>query len=154
MGTWTGLNDEPVGQLGLHAPLRVGSDASIRQALRLLKENRRGALLVCQGDLLAGILTERDVLAILAEGSDLDARVSEKMTVQPLTIHESDSVATAIRRMAKNGYRRLPVVDDAGSPVGVVDVEGIVHFLVGHFPEAVYNLPPTANPATREREGP
>jgi hypothetical protein len=33
-------------------------------------------------------------------------------------------------------------------------VAGVVHWLVQHFPSAVYNLPPVSNPATQEREGP
>ena len=38
-------------------------------------------------------------------------------------------------------------------PTGVLDVAGVVHWLVQHFPSAVYNLPPVSNPATQEREG-
>ena len=44
--------------------------------------------------------------------------------------------------MEKGGYRNLPVVDDAGRPVGILSVMRIVHYLVEHFPVAVYNLPP------------
>ena len=71
------------------------------------------------------------------------------MVENPRTVRQGDSVALAIRQMAENSYRRLPVVDDDGRPVGLVDVEGIVHFLVQHFPKAVYNLPPSP---TRLRE--
>ena len=53
--------------------------------------------------------------------------------------------------MAEGGYRHLPIVDDAGQPKGVVAVHGIVHYLVDHFPETVYNLPPNPNDSTRER---
>ena len=44
--------------------------------------------------------------------------------------------------MAEGGYRHLPMVDKARKPTGVVAVHGIVHYLVDHFPETVYNLPP------------
>ena len=47
----------------------------------------------------------------------------------------------AIRSMAEGGYRHLPMVD-SHKPTGVVAVHGIVHYLVDHFPETVYNLHP------------
>jgi hypothetical protein len=47
----------------------------------------------------------------------------------------------------------LPIVDDDGKPTGVVAVHGIVHYLVDHFPETVYNLPPDPNAAPKAREG-
>ena len=59
----------------------------------------------------------------------------------------------AIRVMAEGGYRHLPIVDSHGKPTGVVAVHGIVHYLVDHFPETVYNLPPDPKAAPREREG-
>lgn len=153
MDTGIRLNDEPVGQAGLLSPLCITPDTPIREAFHVLRAQHRGALLICRDDKLVGILTERDVVRILVEGRDLDAPIAEEMVEQPLTLREGDSIGEAIRRMAENGYRRLPVVDESDRPVGLIDVEGIVHFLVQHFPEAVYNLPPVANPATREREG-
>ncbi|MEM1303974.1 MAG: CBS domain-containing protein, partial [Planctomycetota bacterium] len=63
------------------------------------------------------------------------------------------TVGEAIRVMDAGGYRHLPVVEHAGKPAGAVSVHDIVHYLVGHFPDTVYNLPPKANPAAGEREG-
>jgi hypothetical protein len=45
-------------------------------------------------------------------------------------------------------------VDAEGRPVGIVDVSGIIHWLVDHFQKAVYNLPPVAKVGTLQREGP
>jgi CBS domain-containing protein len=154
MDTEISLNHEAIGQAGFLSPLCLSPDTTIREALLVLRSQHRGALLVCCDDRLAGIFTERDVVRILAEGRDLNVPIAEEMVKDPTTICEGDSVGLAIRRMAENGYRRLPVVDQSNRPVGLVDVEGIVHFLVQDFPKAVYNLPPVANPATREREGP
>jgi len=148
------LNTEPVQHAGPLAPLCVESHTPIREVLMLLKEQERGALLVCRDGVLAGIFTERDVLFLLARDEDLDAPIECRMTPNPVTVRADDSVRTALVRMSANGYRRLPIVDDDNRPVGIVDVAGIVHWLVEHFPKAVYNLPPVARPATQEREGP
>lgn len=154
MDTGIKLNEEAIEQAGLLSPLCVTTDTPIRESILVLRAQHRGALLVCRDGKLVGIFTERDVVRILAEHRNLDVPIAEEMVEHPLTVREGDSVALGIRRMAENGYRRLPVVDDCDRPVGLVEVEGIVHFLVQHFPKAVYNLPPVANPATREREGP
>ena len=148
------LNDEPIRHAGPLEPLCVEPDASVREVLQLLKEHDRGALLVCREGILAGIFTERDALRVLAANGDLDAPIERHMASDPVTVGEEDSVGTAVRRMSANGYRRLPMVDDEGRPVGIVDVVGIVHFLAEQFPEAVYNLPPVGNPTTQNREGP
>ncbi len=154
MANGLNLNDEPIRHAGPLEPLCVEPDASVREVLQLLKEHHRGALLVCRGGILAGIFTERDALRLLAAHGDLDDPIERHMAPDPVTVGEEDSLGTAVLRMSANGYRRLPMVDDEGRPVGIVDVAGIVHFLAEQFPEAVYNLPPVPNPTTQDREGP
>jgi CBS-domain-containing membrane protein len=44
--------------------------------------------------------------------------------------------------MKSGGHRHLPVVDETGRPVGMVSAKGVVHYLVEHYPAAVYNQPP------------
>jgi CBS domain-containing protein len=63
------------------------------------------------------------------------------------------TVGDAIRMMAEGGYRHLPIVDQSGQPKGVLAARGIVHYLVDHFPETVYNLPPDPKAAPKSREG-
>jgi CBS domain-containing protein len=55
--------------------------------------------------------------------------------------------------MEEGGYRHLPVVDQAGRPLGVLSVKRIVHYLVEHFPSTIYNLPPDPNAFPRRAEG-
>jgi CBS domain-containing protein len=148
------LNSELVEQAGPVAPLCVEPETPVRRVLELLAELGRGAALVCRQGRLVGIFTERDALGILAGNGDLDAPVERFMARDPVTLRPSDTVGSAIARMSVHGYRRLPIVDAEGRPTGLLDVAGVVHWLVEHFPAAVYNLPPVANPITREREGP
>ncbi len=131
----------------------VQPSASIREVLGLLKRQSAGSCLVCAKGKLVGIFTERDALKLLAAGGDLDRPIETVMSRDPATARSTDSVASAIEKMSRGGYRRLPVVDAQGQPVGVIGVAGIVHFLVEHFPQTVYNLPPKPNPVMLEREG-
>lgn len=112
-----------------------------------------GALLICEGSKLVGIFTERDALKQMAAGANLKRPVREIMSTEPVTIPNSATVGQAIRAMAEGNFRHLPIVDSEHKPKGVVAVHGIVHYLVDHFPETVYNLHPDPKAAQRAREG-
>ncbi|HEY3395151.1 MAG TPA: CBS domain-containing protein [Lacipirellulaceae bacterium] len=147
------LQSEGVGSAYPDQPLAATANESVGQVLQLLRAQRTGAVLICEGEKLVGILTERDALKLMASGADLKLAVREVMSREPTTILSTATVGEAIRVMAEGGYRHLPIVDSDGKPTGVVAVHGIVHYLVDHFPETVYNLPPDPKSAPRAREG-
>ncbi len=147
------LESEGVASAYPDQPLATTVDATVGQALQLLRAQRTGAVMICEGVKLVGILTERDALRLMATGTDFSRPVREVMSSPPATIPSTATVADAIRTMAEGGYRHLPMVDGEGRPTGVVAVHGIVHYLVDHFPATVYNLPPNPNTSTKEREG-
>lgn len=147
------LDTDAVAQVAKPEPLCVPVDLSVRETLHAMKEKRRGAILVCDGEKLAGIFTERDALKLMEPGADLDVTVGQVMTANPETIADSETVGDAIAKMARGGYRRLPMVDPEGRPKGFVTVADILHYLVGHFPAIVYNLPPNPHHSTQTREG-
>ena len=134
-------------------PLCVSPDSTVDYVLRLLKKHNSGSVLICQNDVLVGIFTERDALRLMADGTDLDTPMERVMVRDPATLSASDSIGTAIRKMSSGGYRRMPIVDETGKPLGVVRVSGILHYIVAHFPKVVYNLPPTPHYTPQEREG-
>ena len=147
------LESEGVGSAYPDQPLAATADDSVGNVLQLLRAQRTGAVLICEGPKLVGIFTERDALKLMASGADFSTPVRDVMSSPPATIASSATVGDAIRVMAEGGYRHLPIVDEERKPTGVVAVHGIVHYLVDHFPETVYNLPPDPKAAQREREG-
>jgi len=147
------LHSEGVGSAYPDQPLAATANESVGQVLQLLRAQRTGAVLICDGEKLVGILTERDALKLMAGGGDFSKPVRDVMSRQPTTVLSTATVADAIRVMAEGGYRHLPIVDGDGKPTGMVAVHGIVHYLVDHFPETVYNLPPDPKASPREREG-
>ncbi len=147
------LNSESVESAHPTEPLPVEPDTSLRDVLALLKAQRSSCVLVCRDGVLEGIFTERDALKLMADGSDLSTPVKDLMVPRPTSVHTDAKVGDVIRAMSKGGYRRLPIVDEQGVPTGVVGVPGILHYLVEHFPEAVYNLPPEPGKISTEREG-
>jgi CBS domain-containing protein len=147
------LNTETVDQCHPAEPLCVAPTSSVAEALRQMKEHNRGAVLVCQDQAVIGIFTERDALRMMAAGASFDVPIQQFMTPDPVVLRARDVVGKAITMMAEGGYRRLPIVDEAGRPTGIIRVEGIMHYLVEHFPAVIYNLPPRPHHSTQEREG-
>jgi CBS domain-containing protein len=147
------LNSETVDECYPTEPLCLAPTDSVAEAVRQMKERRRGAVLVCQDGAVVGIFTERDALKMMVARASFDAPLSKCMISDPVVLRAADSVGRAITMMARGGYRRLPVVDQRGRPTGVVSVKGILHYLVEHFPATIYNLPPKPHQTMQQREG-
>ena len=133
--------------------LCVSADDTIRRVFELLKQHNRGNVIICEDEKLIGIFTERDALRLMASDLDLDTPIGEVMIRDPVSLSPTSTVAEAIALMSTRGYRRLPIVDESNRPQGVLKVSGILHYLVEHFPNVVYTLPPKPHHSTQEREG-
>jgi CBS domain-containing protein len=148
------LKIESVSRLHPTPPRQVRAEQPVAEAVALMRQQEVGCVLVCNGPRLVGIFTERDLMSrVLAARAPLTEPISRFMTPQPVCVHPKDPIGVAVRRMEEGGYRHLPVVDEAGRPVGVLSVKRIVHYLVEHFPGTVYNLPPDPGAVSQEREG-
>lgn len=148
------LRNETVTELDVHVGVRVPPTATVRDAIRQMQEHRTGCVLVCDGNKLVGIFTEKDYLRrVLAHRVDLDTPIRNCMSRNPMTICQSDSIATLVTRIHESGRRRLPVVDAVGNLVGCISVRNLLRHLAEHFPAAVYNLAPVSKCFVHEREG-
>lgn len=144
---------DTVAECPLVEPLCVEPGAAVRSVLGQMKDRNAAAVLVCRGEKIAGIFTERDALMMMAASASFDVPIEGVMTHNPVVLKMQDSVARAISAMTRGGYRRLPIVDDAGRPTGMIKVESILHYLAEHFPKVVYTLPPEPHHSTKDREG-
>ena len=138
-----------------HPPLIVEIGATVAEAIAAMQKERRGCVLVVNGDKLAGIFTERDVLLKVASlSSDLtQTRVSDYMTGDPVTLPADSSVAFALNRMVIEGFRHIPLVDDYGRPTGVVSMRELIEYLSDFFRKDMLNLPPDPGTSFKNREG-
>ncbi|CAL9589842.1 MULTISPECIES: CBS domain-containing protein [unclassified Streptomyces] len=101
----------------------VRPDASLVEAAQLMRAQDIGDVLVADGDLLLGVVTDRDItVRAVAEGADpLTVNAETVCTPDPVCVGPDDEVATAVRLMRRHAVRRLPVVAD-GRPLGVVSL--------------------------------
>ena len=110
--------------------VRVESRASVADALKILKRERIGAVVVADDDLsVDGILSERDIVHGLAErGADaLALPVTALMTREVITCSEDRSLEDLMRDMTEHRIRHLPVVRD-GRPIGIVSIGDVVKY--------------------------
>jgi len=126
---------------------------SIASAANAMREVSHGCCMICDAGKLVGILTERDLLHALSAETDFESPVSTVMTQNPQTITATESLLKAAQMMDRGGYRRLPVIDENEKPVGFIDVKSLMHFLVEHFPGAVYNQSSLEDSIAKKAEG-
>ncbi len=88
-----------------------------------------GAVIVLDGDDLAGILTERDVLRAVADGIGEATTVAERMTPHPETIDPGDTTDHAAVLMIHGGFRHLPVVEH-GAVVGMLSIRDLMRVVL------------------------
>ncbi len=105
----------------------VNTDDSARIAVLRMLEEGVGSVAVCDSGRLVGIFTERDVLSLAGDGTDLEAvKIGDVMTREPLTVDVGVPVLDAARLMGERKIRHLPVVegDHLLGMVGIRDILG------------------------------
>jgi CBS domain-containing protein len=112
----------------------VGADTLVRDVVALLAEKRIGAMPVLDGDKVAGIVSERDVIYCLrSDGAAiLDWPVSRIMTAPAITIERAVSALAALSQMTRRRIRHLPVVED-GKLVGIVSIGDLVAYRISRI---------------------
>lgn len=135
-------------------PLIVAPDATVGGVLELMRAQKTGSVLICEGGKLVGIFTDRDALRWMAN-QDIGPSepISKLMTADPAVLPVETTVGETIQKMSVGRYRHLPIIGDNDCPSGMATVYGIVHYLVDHFPQTIYNLPPQPGQVPAEREG-
>ena len=119
-----------IDQLELAPPLLVSSDATVAEAIQIMREARHGCILVHRDSQLIGIFSERDVLVrVLRRGLQPAAvSVESVMTPEPITLAPSDPPAFAIHLMVSEEIRHLPIVE-AGELKGFVSTRSVLRFI-------------------------
>jgi CBS domain-containing protein len=117
-----------------HQVVSITPDAKLSDAVKLLAEQRIGALLVIENQRIEGIVSERDVVRVLGErgAGALDEAVREVMTRKVVSCRESDTVAAIMERMTLGKFRHLPVIED-DKIVGLISIGDVVKWRVREY---------------------
>lgn len=103
---------------------------SFADAARLLREHSISSVVVLDGKALAGIVTERDLVNLVADGRDPAAtKLGDRMSRDLDTVKPKTDIAEAAEHMARLRIRHLPVVD-RGKLVGILSIRDLTNWAV------------------------
>jgi len=141
--------------LTLRKPLTVSSGTSVRDVIDRVQKEQVGAVLVCKGTRIVGIMTERDVLMkVVARDVSYDEPVDTFMTQDPRTLTGDHTIGEAISLMINEGFRNVPIVNaKTNEAIGLFRIRDVIHHLAESFPEHVLNLPPRPHQQMKTAEG-
>jgi CBS domain-containing protein len=120
----------------------IAPEASVLDAVKLMAEKGVGALLVMEGEHLAGIISERDYArkVILRGRSSHTTQVREIMTGAPLyTVGMTHTAQDCMAIMTERRIRHLPVLSD-GRVVGVLSIGDLVKAVIAEQKETIKHL--------------
>jgi CBS domain-containing protein len=102
-------------------PCAIDADQPVAYAAKMMKKEDVGLAPIVEGDRLVGTLTDRDIVVrVVAEGKDPQTVTAREVASTDLvTIEPEQDPDEALRLMASNQVRRLPVVEE-GRLVGVL----------------------------------
>lgn len=109
----------------------VAPDTSVLDAIKLMAEKGIGAVLVLDGDKVAGIMSERDYARKVAlKGKTAEeTRVSEIMTEDVIYVEPSQPIEECMALMVGKRIRHLPVLDD-GKLAGIISIGDVVKAMI------------------------
>jgi CBS domain-containing protein len=107
----------------------VTPETTVFDAVRLMSDERVGAVAVIRGDSLSGIFTERDLMIrVVLEGKDPRmTAVGDVMTADCISAKNDLSMGEALLIMTEHHFRHLPVVDDDNRVLGLLSIRNLLH---------------------------
>jgi len=129
-------------QKGSRVVVTVAKGETVLRAAQVMNEHRIGALVVLEGDQIAGMFTERDVLrrVVGEERAPAATRVEEVMTAEVACCTPQTPVEEARAAMKNQRIRHLPVVDGEGRLRGLVSIGDLNAFESASKEETIFWL--------------
>ena len=108
-------------------------DTQVKDVIKILSRNRISSLIITENDEPVGIITERDLVAIMEEMLNDVARdhlpIAHFMTSPTITIHKHITLQEAVKFAIDKNIRHLPIVDDNNKLVGLLTQTNMVKSL-------------------------
>ena len=119
----------------------IAPEATVFDAIRLMAERNIGALIVTEGEVLVGVITERDYTrkVALKGKASRDTAVREILTTEPVTVTPSHTIEECMRLMTLHRIRHLPVVEEE-KIAGIVSIGDLVNWIISAQDMAIGQL--------------
>ena len=148
------LHNDTVKHVDLSFYVEVQKDNPVDQVIAKMQGSQRKCALVMDQGKLIGIFTAHDIARRVIDQSEvINEPIETIMTPDPLTLQSDTTLIEAIRFMSDKPHRYMPVVDADGRVLGTLTHYAIIKYMSDHFPEEIYNLPPTPDHFASARAG-
>jgi CBS domain-containing protein len=109
----------------------IAAEDSVYNAIKLMAEKQIGALVVTEGETIAGIITERDYArkVVLMDRSSKATPVRDIMSKAVRFVHLEQTTEDCMALMTERRMRHLPVIDE-GRLVGMVSIGDLVKNII------------------------
>ncbi|MFW6435618.1 MAG: CBS domain-containing protein [Halovenus sp.] len=108
----------------------VTPDQSARTAASRLAGSEIGSLVICEHETPIGIITDVDLTELVAAGNDPETTTVREIMSSPLvTVDQSATIQVAAEEIREHGIKRLPVVGEAGTLVGIVTTTDLSNYI-------------------------
>lgn len=124
-----------VGEICTREVVCASAETTVAAAAKLMRQYHIGDVIVTREEngrrIPLGIVTDRDVVlgVVAPELNPAALTIGDIMGQELITAGETEDVFDAIQRMRNKGVRRMPIVEDDGSLVGIVSIDDVIEVL-------------------------
>lgn len=111
-------------------PVACSPTTKANEAARLMEAEHIGSVAVMEDGRFVGLVTDRDMVRLVAQQANFDVPVAEIMTEQPDTVDLDTEVGDAADWLNATGYRHLPVTEN-GKLIGMISIKDLLWALAG-----------------------
>jgi len=125
--------DRAVGELGLGpAAIKCAPTTPLREAIKILRTQDIGSVVVAENLKPIGIFTERDCLhKVAAKPVNFEKEtVSSFMTHAPVCIDKQTSFGDVLKKMREGNFRHVLIIDSYSNVERVVSIKDIMNYLI------------------------
>jgi len=111
--------------------ITINSDDTVLEACKRYNRYKIGCLVVMKDNAVVGIITERDIISkvIIIQRNPTETTVEEIMSKNIITINHMADAKEAAYLMSRNEIKKLPVMTDSGTLVGIITISDVVNII-------------------------
>lgn len=156
MGLREDIMTETIEQLPLRRAVTIAPEASLANAIGLMRESQLGCVFVVdEHDRPLGKFTEREVLRLICDCAPLDGPVENHIV--PITdagcVKMTDPISRLVKGMQETRLRFVCVVDGKGRVVALTGQKGLMEYITERFPRLIKSQEMDSKLHMNKREG-
>jgi CBS domain-containing protein len=146
------MMEAPVSALVRRPPVRVQRNTPLAEVTELLRQEKTRCLAVMDGERIAGIFTDRDMVEkCFSSAVSGETEVGTVMNAPVFSVTPDASIREALELLDRERMRHLPLVEADGTLRAIIRSRDILQYIAEAMPGAILNQPPApTSPWSRE----